>query len=126
MRLNVIFRGIARCQIGNGQTVCFWDDLWTNDVLLHQYPRLASYARSERSSVFEIMQAEDLDSIFMMPLSVEALEELEALQQQLQVLDYDEDAIDKWTPIWGGRYTSNKFYKYAFSGVEAHAAFKVI
>jgi hypothetical protein len=29
LRLNVIFRGIAKWELGNGSSVCFWDDLWT-------------------------------------------------------------------------------------------------
>jgi hypothetical protein len=35
------------------------------------------------------MQAEDLDSLFMLPLSVQALEELESLQNQLQQRNID-------------------------------------
>jgi len=27
LRLSVLFRGIARCHIGDGSTVLFWDDL---------------------------------------------------------------------------------------------------
>jgi len=29
MHLNTIFRGIAKCEIGDGSSVCFWNDLWT-------------------------------------------------------------------------------------------------
>jgi hypothetical protein len=57
----------------------------------------------------EIMQAEDLDSIFFLPLSQQALQELEDLQAQLQVLPYDENAKDNWVPTWGTRYTSRRF-----------------
>jgi hypothetical protein len=34
LRLNIIFRGIAKCELGDGSSVCFWDDLWTDSVLL--------------------------------------------------------------------------------------------
>lgn len=68
MRLNLLFRGIAKCQIGDGRSVCFWDDLWLDDeVLIHKYPRLALFARSDDISVYEVMHAEDLDSLFMLP-----------------------------------------------------------
>jgi hypothetical protein len=44
--------------------------------------------------------------LFFLPLSQQALEELELLQTQLQVLPYDEATTDRWTPIWGNTYTS--------------------
>lgn len=47
------------------------------------------------------MQVDDLDDIFSLPLSQQALQELENLQAQLQVMPYDEEAKDQWTPIGG-------------------------
>jgi hypothetical protein len=126
LRLNILFRGIAKCEIGDGRTVCFWDDIWTNHVLSYRYPRLNSYARSKGASVYEILHAEDLDSIFLLPLSTEALVEFEELQNLLQQLEYDETLQDKWMPIWGSRYTSKKYYSYVFKNVEAHPIFKII
>jgi len=40
------------------------------------------------------MEAIDLDSLFLLPLSQQAFEELETLQAQLQDIPYDEDAVD--------------------------------
>jgi hypothetical protein len=80
----MIFRGISNCNLGNGSYVCFWDDLWTDSVLSQTYPRLASFARNEGASVLEVKQAEDLDSLFLLPLSQQAFEEIELLQAQLQ------------------------------------------
>lgn len=126
LHLNVLYRGIARCQVGDGSTVCFWDDLWTDEVLAHKFPRLASFAKNDSTSVLEVMQAEDLDSLFMLPLSVQALDELESLQDQLQGLTYDEDVTDVWVPIWGSKYSSHRYYSYVFSSVDAHPIYKVI
>jgi hypothetical protein len=55
MRLNTIFRGIAKCEIGDGSHVCFWNDLWTESVLSHEYPRLASFATNGDISVLEVI-----------------------------------------------------------------------
>uniref|UniRef100_A0A0A9B1V0 Reverse transcriptase zinc-binding domain-containing protein n=1 Tax=Arundo donax TaxID=35708 RepID=A0A0A9B1V0_ARUDO len=33
LRLNVIFKGVAKCTIGKGDTILFWDDLWSDSVL---------------------------------------------------------------------------------------------
>ena len=122
-RLNTIFRGDTRCELGNGSSICFWDDLWANLVLSQTYPRLASFARNEGASVREVMQADDLDSLFLLPLSQQALEEL---QNQLQDIPYDDDAIDKWVPILGNTYTSRRFYFEVFKYIDAHPVFKVI
>jgi hypothetical protein len=72
------------------------------------------------------MQAEDLDTLFMLPLSEQALEELESLQQQLQGLSFDPDDTDTWVPTWGKTYTSRRFYSHVFSVVEAHPVFKIV
>jgi hypothetical protein len=97
-RLNTIYRGITKCTIGDGSTVCFWEDLWTDSILAHTYPRLASFARSNTISVYEVMQAQDLDTLFILPLSQQALEELDDLQNHLQVLPYEADSQDQWSP----------------------------
>ena len=126
LRLNVLFRQVTRCELGDGSSVCFWDDFWLDGILAHKYPRLASFARNDGISVLETMQAEDLDTIFFLPLSDQALQELESLQEQLQSLTYDHDSADRWIPIWGSRYTSRRYYAHIFSAVDAHPVFKMV
>jgi hypothetical protein len=46
LRLSNLFRGIARCTIGDGSTVLFWDDIWMDHILSEQYPRLLSFAKN--------------------------------------------------------------------------------
>jgi len=72
------------------------------------------------------MLAEDLNAFFMLPLCIQASEELEALQQQLHNTEYDQDAMDRWTPVWGNKYTSRQFYSYVYRPVEAHPIFKIV
>jgi hypothetical protein len=62
----------------------------------------------------------------VLPLLVQAHEELELLQDQLQDLSYDEFGIDRWTPMWGDRYTSRHYYAHVFSSIEAHPIFNII
>jgi hypothetical protein len=80
------------------QKFVFGMNLWTDSVLYLQYPRLASIARDIDIFVLEVMQAEDLDSLFLLPLSQQAFDELDSLQVQLQALTYDEHTNDCWTP----------------------------
>lgn len=126
LRLNVLFRGVTKCQVGDGTTVCFWDDLWTDGILSHKYPRLASFSRNEGDSVSDVMQAQDLDSLFILPLSAEAFQEMQSLQADLQHQNYEADVADKWLSIWGQKYCSSKHYSYVFKGIEAHPMFKAI
>jgi hypothetical protein len=95
-------------------------------VLSQTYLRLASFARNEGASVLEIMQAKDLNSLFFLPLSEQAFEELETLQAQLQDIPFDDNATDSWVPVWGNTYTSRKFYSQVFKNMEAHSAFQII
>jgi len=69
------------------------------------------------------MQTQDLDTLFILPLSQQDLEELDDLQNHLQVLPYAADSQDQWSPIWENAYTSRRFYTYIFSNVEAHQIF---
>lgn len=44
MSLSLDFRGLAACAVGNGQSVCFWDDVWNGSLLKLDFPQLYSYA----------------------------------------------------------------------------------
>jgi len=126
LRLHVIFLSIARCEIGDGATACFWDDVWDMSTLSQDYPSLASFALRAEASVKEIMQTENLDEIFFLPLSQQAHEEFQHLQNRLQNLPYNVTAMDHWAPVWGNRYTSRRFYHHIFSNIETHPIFKFV
>jgi len=126
MRLNTIYRGVARCTLGDGSTVSFWDDLWSDSIMFAQYPRLHSYARNKSISVQELMMHEDLDDIFVLPLSTQAYEEMMDLQNHLVTLEYDDSTADFWTMLWGPQYSSWRFYNHVFSGMASTPYFKVL
>ena len=126
LRLNPLYRGISHCIIGNGTTVCFWEDRWNSSLLKSKYPRLASFSKSNIISVQEIMEATELDTIFILPLSQQAMEELDQLQNELQNVPYDENAKDQWQPLWGNEYTSKKFYNLVFSNLPTSPILKMI
>ena len=65
MRLNGIYRRIARCTLGDGSPITFWEDLWLDSVLAVQYPRL--FAKNKTISVHGMMLEEDLSEVFMPP-----------------------------------------------------------
>lgn len=126
LRLSIFFRTIAKCQIGDGSLVSFWEDQWADSILSQQYPSLASFATNRNISVMEVMQADDLDNLFFLPFSQQALQEFDDLQAHLQLIPYDETAADRWTPVWGNRYKSRWLYKHIFSSVDVHPIFKAV
>lgn len=64
MRLNTTYRRIARCTLGDGSTVSFWDDLWADSVHSLKFPRLYSFATNKLISVQSMMLEQDLDDVF--------------------------------------------------------------
>jgi hypothetical protein len=77
-------------------------------------------------SVQSLMLEQDLDSIFFLPLSSQAHDELTLLQNYLEDIEYDDSTIDSWTPVWGNKYTSQRFYAHVFSYIEAHPSYKAL
>jgi hypothetical protein len=51
LRLNVLYRGIAKCSLCKGSTVTFWEDLWYDVLLAQMFPRLFYFARNTAISV---------------------------------------------------------------------------
>ena len=90
--------------MGNGSSVCFWEDEWAGEILAEKYPRIASQAKSTTTSVKEIVQADDLDTIFFLPLSQEAMDELIQVQLMVENIPYDESSNDTWHTGWGVIY----------------------
>jgi len=81
------------------------------NILALSHPRIASFARSNTMSVQKIMQTTDLDEIFTLPLSQQALDELNHLQEVIHnVPPYDENGKDTWLPNWGPPRSSTHIF----------------
>ena len=127
MRLNVLYRGIAKCSLGNGSTILFWEDLWCPVVLNQSFPNLFQQVISGSTSVREILHAPDLASIFNLPLSQQAFDELLDLQDLISAIPYDTTENDHWSFVWGNdKYSSQKFYKLAFSTLDVPRSFSLL
>ena len=126
MRLNNLYRSCSRCIVGDGSTVCFWEDRWTDNILSTDFPRIASFSKSEHVSVQQVMQTQDMEDMFHLPLSVQALEELNDLQTVIQEVTYDENRDDKWQPLCGIDFSARKYYEHIYGTLEAHPIFQQI
>ena len=69
--------------------------------------------------------AEDMDSLFHLPLSLPAWEEMLILQQILISIPYNADTSDEWSLIWGNQsYTFRRYYKLVYENLQASLIFK--
>jgi hypothetical protein len=112
MKLSPIFRGIASCQVNNGNMVLFWKDDWNNTILQDKFPCLYSYAKEEDISVADICYSNNISEIFHLPLSPEAFSQYQEVQVIIQNLNITQQDNDIWTFKWGDKYSSRKYYKF--------------
>jgi hypothetical protein len=81
------YKGIAQAQLGLGDTILFWQDMWNGKILKLSYRELFSFAINAEVTVKSVLQAEAFEDNFHLPLSVEAYDqfcELEIYMQSLQ------------------------------------------
>lgn len=100
LKLSDIYRGITQVQIGDGGTTLFWKDLWQQNILIQSYPRAASYTCLEDALVKEYLGVDSLATIFHLPLSVQAREEVQQLQTLTAATVPDDSEKDKWVCVW--------------------------
>jgi hypothetical protein len=119
LKLCDAFRGVAACQVGNGTTVMFWSDVWNDLLLQNHFPRLYSFAKNKQILVAQILLNNSIQEQFHLPLSVQAFQEYQDLQQLIQGIQIQSEIKDKWTYIWGNdRYSASKFYYLPFKNVQ--------
>lgn len=99
MKLLDIYKGIACSTVRNGNSVFFWKDIWNGNILSLQNPELNSFAKYNESTVAQVLQEEEFQDLFHLPLSVQENEQFQAMQALIQDhhLSNEEDI---WTYIW--------------------------
>ena len=118
LRLHTLYRGIARCILGCGSSVLFWEDLQCPIVLAQAFRNLFTSAANANASVKDIINAPDLVTIFNLPLSEQVDEEFLEMQNLISQVHYNDNLDDGWVFRWGNdSYSSQKVYKLAFEGL---------
>src|SRR5438105_535647 len=121
MRLNALLRGITSCSVGMGDSILFWDDLWTDAILAVKYDSMQLHAKNPRISVKK-METKDLSTLFHLPLSPQAYEEFYAMQIQVQQHNYWGEEKDQWSYIWGSnQYSSRRLINLVYSTLQVPA-----
>jgi hypothetical protein len=119
LKLCDIYRGIAKCSVGDGSTALFWSDIWNDHILQDKFPRLFSFAKDNLISVARFLSTKQMDKFFHLPLSSEAWHEYQALQVIIQGIQIACEEKDCWTYIWRkSEYSSSKFYNLHFSSLQ--------
>jgi hypothetical protein len=86
---------------------------------MNKFPRLYSFAKKKDISVAHFLTHNQLQDQFHLPLSVEAFQEYQQMQQIIQQIQISGQEKDSWSYIWGNnRYTSSKFYHFPYRNVE--------
>jgi hypothetical protein len=115
------FRCVSFVQPGRGDTFLFWSDGWLYDgssiPLRDRYPRLFSFVFDENLSAAQVFDPDDLVSLFHLPLSRVAFEELGQLQLLMHANSLT-DQNDVWKYCWGNKYMSAKFYDHIHSHIK--------
>jgi hypothetical protein len=81
MKLTMHFRGIASTTIGPGE---LWEDVWNGHFLSNELPRLFCFARNKKISIAHYLANLDIQHHFHIPLSHQALTELNQLGQMIE------------------------------------------
>jgi hypothetical protein len=123
------FRGVARVKLGKGDTFLFWQDNWQLNgehlPLQSRYPRLFSFAINPHISAKHAYECDDIVTLFHLPLSQRAFEELGEVQSLLlgNPVSLQEDV---WVYSWGDKYTSANFYQHIHKHLSVPPVFKWI
>ena len=101
-----------------------WTDKWMNSPLITLFPELHSFAINEDITLFQAHQHEDLSHIFYRPLSLQAFNQFNLLQEQVHS-SIQTDEEDQWRYTWTStKYSSMKMYINISEKTEAHTIFK--
>lgn len=107
------YKSMARCNVGDRRSALFWNDLWHTACLQNLFPHLFSFARDTTLSVHQVLQHEYLEDLFHLPLTVQAFQEFEIMEDLCDTLRGSEcrDCTDTWSYIWGNeRFIVAKAY----------------
>ena len=83
----------------------------SSQPLSARYPRLDSYVLDKNCSAAEVYDQQDLLSLFYLPLSRQALEELQDLIAKMALNPLTMEAR-KWSYCWGPKFSAAKYYKH--------------
>jgi hypothetical protein len=105
--------------VGDGSTVLFWYDVWNDLLLQNKFSRLYSYATNRNIFVAQFLLNNHIEEQFHLPLSIQAFQEYQQLQDLIQNLQTSGNDKDIWEYTWGNTtYTASSFYHLTFKNLQ--------
>ena len=104
---------MARCNLGDGKSALFWEDLWHSNLMRRNFPHLFSFVINPQASVHQVVNEVYIEDLFHLALTTQAHEEfigMENLCLEMRQSNYF-TMTDRWSYIWGnGIFSSSKAY----------------
>jgi hypothetical protein len=124
LKLLPIYKSIASVTHYGGSSCFLWLDHWHRPSLQQIFPELFSFARNPNISVQSARLAVLLQSLFHLPLSVDAFDQYQALTSSVKTVRDTQDA-DIWTYVWGSSLLcSGNAYKHLIGHRQIHPVFR--
>lgn len=79
-KLAPVYKSMVQCTIGQGNTIQVWTDEWGHGTLQYEFPHLFSYIKKPTITTSQWMNADNATEIYHTPMSSEAYQELQLLQ----------------------------------------------
>jgi hypothetical protein len=118
------FKGLAHPVIGNGKSISFWDDQWSQNIARQKFPELFSFVKNTKLSIKEAKEQDQFAGFFHLPISEQAYEqylELQAAWEQIAL----NNTHDRWQYIWGSDdYSSQKAYRHFMGQSQIHPIYR--
>lgn len=120
------YQSLASCIRNKGNTVMFWYDVWLDKALKVRFPQLFSFSKKHKCSISYFLD-QDVPRLFSLPLSTQAIDQLQEIDNLLQARYQDENVEDILTYSWGStKYSSKKAYNILIGTTAASPLFKWI
>jgi hypothetical protein len=84
------FKVMTRVEISIGKSRFLWDDLWGNEILMHEFPELFSFTKNKQIILAKGMTQTPLHIFFHLPLSQQVHGQMLQLQNILEGVSLNE------------------------------------
>jgi hypothetical protein len=120
------FKGLALPVIGNGRSISFWEDQWSQSIPRQKFPELFSFVKNTKLTIKEAKEQDQFAGFFHLPISEQAYDqylELQVVWEQIAL----SNAHDRWRYIWGSdNYSSQKAYRFFMGQTQVHPIYRLL
>jgi hypothetical protein len=86
LKLLTTYKGLSQASLGVGDTILFLSNMWTGKILKLEYAQLFSFAINAKITLKTLVELEEFQDLFHLPLTEEAYEQFCELDIYLHLL----------------------------------------